>query len=99
MDKNERNCIGGSRLYNTESGTIRIIVGKDRCSMENTGEHIPEADLPHVFEMFYSGQRHLEDEEKHLGMGLYLTRKICALHRLSLTVQNTEMGVRAEISL
>ena len=52
-----------------------------------------------MFEMFYSGQRHLEDEEKHLGMGLYLTRKICALHRLSLTVQNTEMGVRAEISL
>lgn len=99
LEKAICNLLSNAISYNTESGTIRIIVGKDRCSMENTGEHIPEADLPHVFEMFYSGQRHFGDEEKHLGMGLYLTRKICALHHLSLTVQNTEMGVRAEISL
>ncbi len=99
LEKAIWNLLSNAISYNTESGTIRIIVGKDRCSMENTGEHIPEADLPHVFEMFYSGQRHFGDEEKHLGVGLYLTRKICALHRLSLTVQNTEMGVRAEISL
>lgn len=99
LEKAVCNLLSNAISYNTESGTIRIIVGRDRCSMENTGEHIPEADLPHVFEMFYSGQRHFGDEEKHLGMGLYLTRKICALHHLSLTVQNTEMGVRAEISL
>lgn len=99
LEKAVWNLLSNAISYNTESGTIRIIVGRDRCSMENTGEHIPEADLPHVFEMFYSGQRHFGDEEKHLGMGLYLTRKICALHHLSLTVQNTEMGVRAEISL
>lgn len=99
LEKAVWNLLSNAVSYNTESGTIRIIVGRDRCSMENTGEHIPEADLPHVFEMFYSGQRHFGDEEKHLGMGLYLTRKICALHHLSLTVQNTEMGVRAEISL
>lgn len=99
LEKAVWNLLSNAISYNAESGTIRIIVGRDRCSMENTGEHIPEADLPHVFEMFYSGQRHFGDEEKHLGMGLYLTRKICALHHLSLTVQNTEMGVRAEISL
>lgn len=99
LEKAVCNLLSNAISYNTESGTIRIIVGRDRCSMENTGEHIPEADLPHVFEMFYSGQGHFGDEEKHLGMGLYLTRKICALHHLTLTVQNTEMGVRAEISL
>ena len=98
LEKAVWNLLSNAVSCNTEGGTVRITVSKDRCGMENTGERIPDADLPHVFEMFYSGQGRLEDAEKHLGLGLYLAKKICTLHHLSLTVRNTEMGVLAEIS-
>lgn len=98
LEKAVWNLLSNAVSCNTEGGTVRITVSKDRCGMENTGERIPDTDLPHVFEMFYSGQGRLEDAEKHLGLGLYLAKKICTLHHLSLTVRNTEMGVLAEIS-
>lgn len=92
------NLLSNAIAYNMESGTIRISVNKEQCVIENTGDKIPAVDLPHIFEMFYSGQKDSADEEKHLGLGLYLCKKICSLHHLSLTVRNTEMGVEAILS-
>lgn len=84
--------------YNIERGTIQISISKDQCRIENTGGHISENDLPHIFEMFYGGQERSGDDEKHLGLGQYLTKRICAMHHLMVTVQNTEMGVAVILS-
>lgn len=92
------NLLSNAIAYNMESGTIRISVNKEQCVIENTGDKIPAADLPSIFEMFYSGQNDSAGGEKHLGFGLYLCKKICSLHHLSLTVRNTEMGVEAILS-
>lgn len=89
------NLLSNAASYGTENGTIRIDVSKEQCRIENSGTGIPEQDLPYIFDMFYSGENDSPGGEKHLGLGLYLCKKICLLHRLSLTVQNTDMGVEA----
>lgn len=99
LEKAIWNLLSNAAAYNIENGHIRITIKKELCSIENTGAKIPENDLPHIFEMFYRGEAEQADEEKHLGMGLYLARKICTLHHLTLSIQNTEIGVRADISL
>lgn len=93
------NLMSNAVSCNMEHGTLRITVRKDGFSIENTGQQISEKDLPHIFEMFYSGNNRSGDGEKHLGLGLYLAKKICSLHHLTLTVRNTEMGVLSEIRL
>lgn len=98
LEKAVWNLLANAVAYNTEEGTIRISINKEQCSIENTGEHIAENDLPHVFEMFYGGQNNPVDDEKHLGLGLYLSKKICSLHHLELTIRNTEMGVMVRLS-
>lgn len=93
------NLMSNAVSCNMEHGTLRITVRKVGFSIENTGQQISEKDLPHIFEMFYSGNNRSGDGEKHLGLGLYLAKKICSLHHLTLTVRNTEMGVLSEVRL
>ena len=98
LEKVVWNLLSNAVSYSTKNGTIRIAVSKEQCRIENSGTSIPEKDLPHIFEMFYNGENDPSGEEKHLGLGLYLSQKICSLHRLSLTVRNTDMGVEAILS-
>lgn len=98
LEKVMGNLLSNAVSYNIEGGTIQISINKDQCRIENTGGHISESDLPHIFEMFFGGQKRSADGEKHLGMGLYLSQKICAMHHLGLEVQNTEMGVAVIVS-
>ena len=44
----------------------------------NTGERIPEEDLPRVCELFFTGNKSRGGEEKHLGIGLYLAGGWCS---------------------
>lgn len=83
--------------HNREEGTILIHMEKDRCVIENTGERIPEEDLPRVCELFFTGEKSRDRGEKHLGAGLYLAERIFRMHGLKLKIENTESGVRAVV--
>ena len=53
--------------------------------------------LEQVFDMFYTGNKSRTSGEKHLGIGLYLTKKIFDLHGLIVRIGNIEEGVEVTI--
>ncbi|MCI5870172.1 MAG: HAMP domain-containing histidine kinase [Dorea sp.] len=91
------NLLSNAAEYNRREGMIRITVEKDLCSIENTGESIPEEKLAYLGNMFYSGSESRTHQEKHLGLGLYVAERILELHHLKLLIENTEEGVKVTI--
>lgn len=83
--------------YNRQEGKIRADIDRDMCVIANTGERIPEEDLPRVCELFFTGNKSRGGEEKHLGIGLYLADRIFRTHGLGLKVENTADGVQVTV--
>jgi signal transduction histidine kinase/CheY-like chemotaxis protein len=54
------------------------------CCIGNTGSYIPKEDLPHVFDMFYSKNKH-----KGTGLGLAICHKIIAAHGCRIWCEST----------
>ena len=83
--------------HNRQEGKIRIDIDRDMCVIANTGERIPEEDLPRVCELFFTGNKSRGGEEKHLGIGLYLADRIFRTHGLGMKVENTACGVQVSV--
>lgn len=83
--------------YNIPDGRIKIVTKKDRCDIENTGRMLDDDGLVHAFDLFYTGDKSRSRKDGHMGMGLFLARKILGRCGLSLTLENTESGIRASI--
>lgn len=83
--------------HNRQEGKVRIDIDRDRCMIANTGERIPEEDLPRVCELFFTGNKSRGGEEKHLGIGLYLADRIFRTHGLGMKVENTADGVQVTV--
>jgi PAS domain S-box-containing protein len=67
--------------------TIRgeVIGGEARFSIRDTGAGIPAADLPHIFEPYWSAERHAK---KGTGLGLYISKGIVETHGGRLWVES-----------
>lgn len=86
-------------VYNQQEGMLRIFIEANACRIENTGGPLTEEQLTHAFDLFYSRDKSRSSTgEKHLGAGLYLAKKILGQHGLSLTLENSALGVRAEVA-
>ncbi|SFB41473.1 Signal transduction histidine kinase [Cohnella sp. OV330] len=48
--------------------------------VDNYGDRIPEAELPHLFEMFFTGDRARVQREGGTGIGLYIVKNIVERH-------------------
>ena len=66
-------------------------------TVENTGVHIEEDALPHLFEAFYREEGSRNRSTGGSGLGLYLVKMILDRHGAECTVENTEDGVKAEV--
>ncbi|WP_407312731.1 sensor histidine kinase [Desulfosporosinus sp. SB140] len=62
-----------------DSTTIRI---------KNTGDGIPEEDLPFIFERFYRADKSRTRDTGGTGIGLALVKQITTLHQGTITVQS-----------
>ncbi len=91
------NLLSNAADYNREGGFIQITVTEESCTIENTGEPLSEEQLSHAFDLFYSEDKSRFAQNRHMGMGLYLAKKILERHKLTITLENTELGVRAAI--
>lgn len=91
------NILSNAVEYNHFKGEIEIIFEENVCKIRNTGKQIPEEELSQVFDLFYTGNKSRTKGEKHLGLGLYLTKKIFDLHGLSIEIGNTKEGVEITI--
>lgn len=75
---------GGSidvRAYNDPKGNTIIEV-------EDTGEGIPEEDLPNVFNRFYRGDPSRQNYEGESGLGLSIVKAIVEAHQGSVKVES-----------
>ncbi|HUJ79233.1 MAG TPA: PAS domain S-box protein [Nitrospiria bacterium] len=64
--------------------------------IEDTGSGIPEADLPRIYEPFFTGQ----PAGKGTGLGLTVTRNLIDMHKGMIHIQNRESrGVKVAIAL
>ena len=70
---------------------------KEQCIIENSGEPMDKEALLHAFDLFYTGDKSRRTGDGHMGIGLYLAKKIFELHQLKLLLENTDGGVRAVI--
>jgi signal transduction histidine kinase len=64
-----------------------------RVTVFNTGQPIPEADLPHVFEKFYKVDKARTREYGGSGIGLSIVRAIMEGHNQKCGAVNLEQGV------
>jgi heavy metal sensor kinase len=71
--------------YNREQGHIRVSVEVEGANallkVEDTGEGIPAADLPHIFERFYRADKARSRVQGRTGLGLAICKAIVTAHR------------------
>ena len=102
MEKAIGNLLSNAVRYSPEEAEIRVWCGLKQnapaISIENTGAHIHEDALPHLFEPFYRADSSRNRTTGGSGLGLYLTQAILKRHQASCTIKNTSTGVLAFVS-
>jgi signal transduction histidine kinase/ActR/RegA family two-component response regulator len=78
------NLLNNAARYTPSGGKISIDVRRDggdvTVSVKDTGYGIPDAALPHVFEMFYQGADPRSATQTGLGIGLALAKSLVDMH-------------------
>lgn len=86
------NIIENGIKYNKHPGWVRIVLDADHqymsLTISDSGTGIPEAELSHIFERFYRGDKSHSKEISGTGLGLSITRKTILLHRGSINVSS-----------
>lgn len=98
LEKAMFNLLENAVSHNKPNGKISISLEKDKCMIENTADAIEEENLPHICELFFTGDKSRNSDENHKGLGLYLVKKIFDLHGIELKIENTDIGVKVTIS-
>ena len=95
------NLVANASLYSPEGAEIRVwcgtLQGRPALTVENSGAHIAQEVLPHLFEAFYRAEGSRNRSTGGSGLGLYLVKVILEKHRASCTIENTPQGVRAQV--
>lgn len=95
------NLLANAVLYSPCGENIRIWSGMQDDAptliIENTGVHIGEDALPHLFDAFYREEGSRNRQTGGSGLGLYLVRIILERHGASCAIDNTAAGVRATV--
>lgn len=92
------NVLGNSTVYSPEGSQVSVrltqIQNKATLTITNSGAHIAEEHLPHLFEAFYRTDRHTGGGYRYgSGLGLYITRMILENHGVAHRIENNEEGV------
>jgi two-component system phosphate regulon sensor histidine kinase PhoR len=88
------NLIDNAIKFNKENGSIKIsceeLPGQIKVTVEDSGQGIPEKDLPRIFERFYRVDKARSRELGGTGLGLSIVKHIVELHGGSVGVESTE---------
>lgn len=95
------NLLSNAARYSPDGAEVRVTVRAEGSvpvlEVENTGVHISDGALPHLFDAFYREEGSRSRSTGGSGLGLYLVRMILERHGASCAIQNTEEGVRAAV--
>ena len=91
-----QNLLQNGVRYTPEGGTLFIQLmyqgGKVICSVRDTGEGIPDAALPYIFDRFYRAERSRTKVAGGTGLGLAIARNLAEVHHGSLSAKNHPEG-------
>lgn len=65
----------------------------------NYGDMIPAAELPFLFDMFYTGDRARTHQEGSTGLGLFIAKNIVEQHQGTISVQSDTIRTLFEVRL
>lgn len=96
------NLIGNAIKYNRPGGLVSVEVARLTDStlirVTDTGEGIPAAALPHLFEPFYRVDAARSRETGGSGLGLAISRRLVNAHGGEISVQS-EVGVGSQFEI
>lgn len=91
------NLLGNAATY-SEMGNYIFVrlwneLGKIKLTIENTGVHIPDEDIPKLFEAFYRVEQSRNRQTGGTGLSLYIVKTILELHGAEIEIANSAQGV------
>jgi len=97
------NLLTNAAKYTPPRGRIRVRAWKVAeavtITVTDNGTGIAPEALPHVFEMFFQGERTIDRAEGGLGLGLALVRSLVTLHGGTVGVQSAGAGKGSEFTV
>lgn len=97
------NLLGNAVMYSPPGNSLHITLSctdkKTYLKIENTGVHIPESDIPKLFDPFYRVEPSRSRQSGGSGLGLSIVKTILDLHGAEINIQNTKDGVAVEVIL
>lgn len=96
--------IDNALRHTPEGGEVSVDVarrnGRARVVVADSGEGIPAADLPHIFERFYRADKARNRENGGSGLGLAIAKWIVDAHKGEIAVKSAEgKGTEVAVSL
>ena len=97
IQKAINNIVSNAILYSPEGGSIYMDAFSNNGTvifrLENTGVHIPDSEIPKLFDAFYRMERSRNRKTGGSGLGLYIVQTILEQHNIRYSLKNTERGV------
>lgn len=91
------NLLGNAAAYSEAGNQVIIKLWKENeitsLTIENTGAHIPDENIPQLFEAFYRVDQSRNRQTGGTGLGLYIVKTILDLHNAKMEIANTTQGV------
>ena len=101
LQKVADSLLGNAAAYSPAGECINVklcqVAGKVNLTIENTGVHIPDGDIPKLFEAFYRVDQSRNRQTGGTGLGLYIVKTILDLHRAAIKIENTPQGVMVSV--
>lgn len=104
MDRLITNLVSNAVKYTPAEGRVTVRLrraeGQIELEVEDSGQGIPAADLPHIFDRFYRVHSADQSPEKGLGLGLSFVAWIVKAHGGTIQVESEEgRGSRFSVRL
>lgn len=97
------NLLTNAARYTPDGGAIRLSAAREgaaiRISVQDNGRGMSAAELQHIFDLFYQGQRSIDRPEGGLGIGLSLVRRLVELHGGQVEASSAGPGLGSEFVL
>ena len=92
IQKAINNIISNAILYSPESSSIYMNAfsenGAVNFRLENTGVHIPDSEIPKLFDAFYRVEHSRNKKTGGSGLGLYIVKTILEQHQAEYSIIN-----------